>query len=223
VIEKLFKIILFIFSPFCFLGFGKVIVQHFEYSLLKSYEFISFAGGVLIFFILWILFLAHRDSFWRSLEHELTHAIFATLFLKKVTTLAASRRTGGKITIEGGNFIIALSPYFFPLVANLFTLGKLIIFPKFLLILNFMIGFTWMHHFLNLFYEFDTNQPDIKSTGIWFSLFIISFFYLFFFGIIFFSINGNEHSILVYWQKGFQNSINYLDSVYFIFRNIIFE
>ena len=52
-----------------------------------------------------------------TLEHELTHAIFAILSLNRVTGLNATGREGGVTHYQGyGNWVITLAPYFVPTV-----------------------------------------------------------------------------------------------------------
>ena len=49
-----------------------------------------------------------------TLEHELTHALFAVLTLNRVTSLSAQQGSG-HLAYEGpGNWLVSLAPYFFP-------------------------------------------------------------------------------------------------------------
>ena len=157
--------------------------------------------------LLWIFYFADSESFWQTLEHELTHALFAVLFLKKINALSASRRTGGRIHMEGGNFLIALSPYFFPLISVFFLGLKLLVYPRLNLILNGFIGLGLCFHFLSLVNEFHWQQPDIRQSGYIFSFVLIVFFNLFFCGLILFSLNNNGEEISQYLRDGWKATL----------------
>ena len=54
-------------------------------------------------------------SFFAIMEHELTHMLFAVLTFHKPRGLDVNQDIGGSFSFEGkGNWLIALSPYFFP-------------------------------------------------------------------------------------------------------------
>jgi len=155
---------------------------------LFSKHILSFMIGGVAFGLLWLLFFSGRGSFWSTLEHEFTHAVFATLFLKRVHSLRASIRKGGSVTMEEGNVVIALAPYAVPLLSLILILLKFIIKSNYSLYINFLIGFTYFNHLKNLIQEFRFGQPDIQISGVFFSSVFILFFNIFFTGLIFFSL-----------------------------------
>ena len=64
----------------------------------------------------WYLF---RQQAWGSafstLEHELTHALFALLTFHRVKSIKTTWNRGGSMSFEGGgNWLITIAPYFFP-------------------------------------------------------------------------------------------------------------
>jgi hypothetical protein len=66
-----------------------------------------------------------RFRLWETLEHEFTHALFATLLFKKLNRLDAGNGRGF-LEYEGGrSLIITLAPYFFPTLALLPVLSGL--------------------------------------------------------------------------------------------------
>ncbi len=112
------------------------------------------------------------------LGHELTHALFVILFLGKVTDFSANR-SGGYITTNKSNLIIALSPYFVPfwsvvvalsygLLRHFVVLGKWWE-PGF----YGVIGLTWSFHMVWTVWMLPRDQPDLKEHGRFFSLVII--------------------------------------------------
>lgn len=173
--------------------FSRFLVLLIMYSLLAYYiaEFVPwiklpnlrhhnlrmFLIGLGISFPLWIFFIS-RLSFFNTFEHELTHLLTALLFLKKPKKFIASDGEGGLIAYTGGgNFLIALAPYFFPTFTYLFlpffALVKSQFFPHCYLLLGFLTGY----HLFSTMAEFSLQQPDIWKTGTLFSiLFLIPAF-----------------------------------------------
>ena len=74
----------------------------------------SFLGGAVAYALLWWWFIRHsRITFLQTLEHELTHALFALTTLHRVTRLRAAWFRGGHIEFVGsGNWLITAAPYF---------------------------------------------------------------------------------------------------------------
>jgi hypothetical protein len=221
-VEKFIKILLFLFSPFGCWGFVILVLEIFSNSFLKSPEFICFLSGGVLFLIFWIFYFSRRDNFWSILQHELTHAFFALFFFKKVHTISASRQKGGKISIERGNFVIALAPYFFPLISILFGIIKLLMYPQYTLLFNFMIGFSFIFFILNMFSTLHLNQTDIRDSGIIFSIVFIIFFNIFFLGLILYVIKGDFSTVIGYITGGLNESISAIKYVYYYFLTFKF-
>lgn len=109
--------------------------------------------------------------------HELTHAIWVWLFGGSVKKFKASS-SGGHVIVDKNNFLISLSPYFFPfyvvLVVAVFAAGHLI--------WNWKNFFVWFHVLVGVAYAFHvtltaqilkTQQSDITSQGYLFSAVVI--------------------------------------------------
>ena len=109
--------------------------------------------------------------------HELTHAIWTWIYGGEVKRFKASAN-GGYVVTNKTNFVIALSPYFFPLYAVLVVLVYVIG----SLIFNWHRYHPWFHFLLGAAYAFHitltmeilkTRQTDITSQGRLFSIVII--------------------------------------------------
>ncbi len=84
------------------------------------------AIGAGAFLAIWLVVLRPRTSlhYVVTLEHELTHTLFALLTLHRVQGLRATLTSGGHVRYEGrGNWLIAIAPFVFPL----FTLLVLVL------------------------------------------------------------------------------------------------
>ena len=106
ILTSIIKIIFIIIFMFLILGYAQMLIPVSKSAIAKGYHFYSFLAGSIIFLILWYILFSSRSGFWSTLEHELTHALFALVFFKKIHNISASRKSGGHITIEGGNIII---------------------------------------------------------------------------------------------------------------------
>jgi hypothetical protein len=166
-----------------------------------------FLAGIVGFTIFWFLFLKRREHFWSTLEHELTHALFATLFLKKINSLSASRKKGGLITIEGGNAVIALAPYFFPLAPIVILLIGLLLPENLKIYVVFFLGISFQFHLLNLLQELHPGQTDLQIAGYFFSAVIILFFNIFFLGVILAYIADGFGGIHQFIWDGIKSSV----------------
>jgi hypothetical protein len=109
--------------------------------------------------------------------HELTHVIWVWLFGGSVKKFKATSN-GGHVIVDKTNFLIALSPYFFPLyaiiVVGVFVAGHWI--------WNWKDFFVWFHLLIGAAYAFHvtlnahvlkTRQSDITSQGYLFSAVVI--------------------------------------------------
>jgi len=111
------------------------------------------------------------------LGHELTHALWVWLFGGSVKKFKASS-SGGHVIVDKTNFLIALSPYFFPLyvviVVSVFGLGHLIWgWKNFFVWFHLLVGAAYAFHITLTAHVLKTQQSDITSQGYLFSAVVI--------------------------------------------------
>ncbi len=88
-----------------------------------------FAIGFGVTLVAWGLLSRRRTvSFWCTMEHEFTHALFAWATLVRVVEFRATDgsrpgHSAGHVVLGGSNFLISTAPYFFPTAAALLTLA----------------------------------------------------------------------------------------------------
>lgn len=145
----------------------------------KSSGFLFFGVGCLVWLV---LFYGARCApmMWLYVAgHELTHALFVLVFRGRVTDVHISA-DGGHIMTNRNNFIISLSPYFFPF----YTAVAIVIWALMewtvaevsqpdTVWLYGIIGFTWMFHLTFTLWMIRRDQPDVDQNGRLFSFTVI--------------------------------------------------
>jgi hypothetical protein len=129
-----------------------------------------FLIGLTAYLVAWFVFLRERSlrdsSFWSTLEHELTHILFTLISFGKVRGLNATDRQGGYIHhLGGGNWLIAISPYFFPTL----SLPVILLMPALdgdaQQIATGILGVTAAYHITSTHQEAHRQQTDLHYTG----------------------------------------------------------
>ena len=128
-------------------------------------------AGMGVFAVVWGGWLRGHDRFWRTFEHELTHVIFALLFLQRVKHFRASAEKGGSIHHHGRrhNFLISLSPYFFPTVTVIPLVLLFLVTAGVRPYIEFLVGATLMYHLITTVEEARPYQTDLTQHGLAFS------------------------------------------------------
>lgn len=128
-------------------------------------------SSIIILTNLFIFILGeHRFDFVRILKHEITHALFAMVSGKNVYSLSATRKKGGVVRMDEGNVLIALSPYVFPVGTWIIICLAFILNARDNIILIILSGLTFGFHIHSVFKDFHPSQPDIRESGVIYSL-----------------------------------------------------
>ena len=159
-----------------------------------SLAFSPFVLGMFVYWALWKFFFKnpYAGSAFPVLEHELTHALFALLTFRRIKNISVSWNSGGQVRFSGsGNWLITLSPYFFPLLSIIVILTGSLFSTHTSFVFKFILGITSMYNLISTYREIHPAQTDIQKEGyIYFLLFNPGMF-LFFYGIIWsFVLNG---------------------------------
>jgi len=109
--------------------------------------------------------------------HELTHAIWAWLFGRRVKRFKASAE-GGHVVVSKTNFLITLAPYFFPLYAAIvvliFVMGHLVWgWERYQVWFHLLIGAAYAFHVTLTWHVLQTRQSDVTQQGYLFSAVVI--------------------------------------------------
>jgi len=114
------------------------------------------------------------------LGHELTHALFALLCLVRPKSIHVGE-DGGHVKVDKSNFVITLSPYFFPfytaLAAGLWALAAWLAPREWAEPVRwaglFLVTGTWVFHLAYTVKFLRVGQPDVRAYGRLFSYALI--------------------------------------------------
>ncbi|MDA0590671.1 MAG: M50 family metallopeptidase [Planctomycetota bacterium] len=162
-------------------------------EIVKTPEpILPFAGGLGLYLVFWTLSIRQWRTTWLStLEHELTHALFAMLTFHRVVGIRTTWRNGGHVRYLGtGNWLITLAPYFFPTVCML--LLPLFILVPFLEtpIGDAVLGAAFAYHVTSTIRETHRGQSDLHKAGFLFCLMVLP------------GLNLLTHGLVLAWCHG---------------------
>lgn len=138
-----------------------------------------FATGVLLMSgWFWTGLLRPGFLYLYVLGHELTHIAFIKLFRGRVSEWGVSV-TGGYVTTNKTNILIALAPYFFPFWSVMILAGYALVGMALPLpgcaekILYWLTGSSWAFHLWWTAWMIPRDQPDLRENGTFLSLVVI--------------------------------------------------
>lgn len=194
---------------------------------------IGIASGLILFWL-----ILRKLNWFSTLEHELSHAVVALAFLRKITRFRVSGSKGGYVQHSSGfggslgDYFISMAPYYLPLFTIICLFIKPFIQHSFLYWFNLIIGFTVGFHFLNSISETKLNwskkafklahsneytHTDIGKTGYLVSFIVIVGLGLFFYAFIFWTIKNGFHGFIPLCKLIFLKSS---ESFYHLFRYV---
>jgi hypothetical protein len=177
------RIIGFLLLPVCWLMLESFLVllqvDTIPGSYWKSSGFLFFGLGCFVFLLLFLVARRGPLTWLYVAGHELTHALFVLVCRGQVTKVHISSE-GGHILTNRNNFLISLSPYFFPFYTALVIIGWGLmewtiaeLSKPDTVWLYGLIGFTWMFHLAFTVWMIRRDQPDVAQNGRLFSFTII--------------------------------------------------
>lgn len=190
------------------LGFYEILGR---FSFLHSPQFYYWTAA-LGSLLLSLLFIP-SGFFAATFKHELTHNAFAILTFKKPMGFNVSADGSGHFQYIGkSNVLIALSPYFFPIITSLLLLFSF-----------FGVKEVYYYHIaLGLATGFDASvslkdihpyQTDFKPYGYITSLIIIILGFLLIYGTVIAFVQGGKNNVFEYWIGGIENLYHYIKAI----------
>ena len=140
-------------------------IQSLSYFNFTQFKYIAFGGGSILF----ILSMTMSDGAVRTglqtIAHELTHTFFAFITFHKIKHVRLNPDdSGGSMGFEGeGNWLITISPYFFPLFVFFFMI--LVGFFPSHFIINGILGYLMGYHIDTVASQIHDKQTDLPKVG----------------------------------------------------------
>lgn len=170
---------------------------------LNFHNLIYFAVG-LAFMSAVRVFLAVRNGCAETMEHELTHTVFALLTLHPVHGVSVEDEGGGSMSFSGGgNWLIALSPYCFPLLAVGMGIFGAIFYkatgtsPDWIYI---GMGCAVGYNLFSLVWQVHPEQTDFKAAGYWFTICFLPGANLLMYGMLLVYVERGWSGIEFFWR-----------------------
>jgi len=112
-------------------------------------------------------------TFWSTAEHEFTHAIFAWCTFVPVrqfrttdgTQISSGDRTLGDVLTDGGNWLISVSPYFFPTAPVLLMALTWMLAARSTILGGALLGATTAYSIASTWRETHGGQTDLQVAG----------------------------------------------------------
>jgi len=170
------------------------LIQAFHYFSLDNMRFFVFLAGAFIYLALKIVAAARSNISMQILAHEFTHIFFALLTFHKVVHIHLNfDESGGAMGFKGkGNWLIVISPYFFPLFL-FFMILAITFFSQKLpngYWVNGILGYFFAYHVESVAVQIHGEQPDFKEVGFPFCWMFLPTANLFVFAVILVFNNG---------------------------------
>ena len=165
-------------------GYGSADITLFRWIPENLEIYRHFGAGFSLAFVVWLLVLRRRLSFWETFEHELTHTIFSVIMFKGMHQFSATRDEGGFVVQEGSNMVTRLAPYFFPTPVMPFLVLRPLVHAAVIPWVDGLIGAALLFHVVSTIHETGLRQTDITRSGVVVSLVLITLLHLVFLGLI---------------------------------------
>ena len=185
-IRLLFGLIFFLFIP----GVAKALYWSLVNIFNHKETFWPVITGFVFGTVIWRIFLK-RLRWFNTFEHELTHAIVALMFFRKIKKFEMTQNSGGHIVHVGtfggtfGSEMIGLAPYFLPTFSLILVLILPLISRELYSWMVPIVGFTLAYHTFSTIDETDEIQPDLNSRGLLYSAIVINSMTLALHGLLF--------------------------------------
>ena len=183
--------------PFLFETLPKIFLQTIHV------DFLPFWGGLVGYFLLWRLFFRYSGSFLPTLEHELTHVIFAIGTGHRIVDFKVRWNSGGHVAYTGGvgNWLITISPYIFPLLL-LLALPSVLMWVAEPELRGGLLGVIFAFELISTWRQIHTKQPDLIKVGWFFCFLFLPPALLTVYGSVLYFLITDISSLLVWYREG---------------------
>ena len=168
-----------------------------------SSDFVPFWSGLVGYIVLWKIIFRRSGSFLPTLEHELTHTIFALLTGHRVVDFQVRWSSGGHVSYIGGvgNWLITISPYCVPLLL-LVSVPSLLIWIEDVNILGALLGAIFAFELISVWRQIHPKQSDLVKVGWFFCILFLPPALLTVYGSVLYFLVSDASAVLAWYQEG---------------------
>lgn len=160
-------------TPAGAVAFGRLVSEAWDRQIWATSFGIGFGAALAG----WILFGRLRIvRFWCTMEHELTHALFAWLTFVRVLelrstdgTLESEDNSEGHVRLAGSNWLITISPYFFPTASAALLVATWALASQPTQLARVLLGAATAYSAASTWQETHRHQADLRRVGFLFS------------------------------------------------------
>ena len=148
------------------------LVKTIDYFDFKNLKHLVMFGGILMFFVSKTMMDSSVRTSIEVLAHEVTHAFWAMLTFHKVKGIRLNPDdSGGSMSFDGkGNWLIIISPYFFPLIGiiTMITITVYQFFAPMNIFIHVVFGYVIGYHIDTVCSQIHEKQTDLPKVGYYF-------------------------------------------------------
>lgn len=173
---------------------------------------LPFLGGFLIYAAVWYggLNRPAYAGFFSTMEHELTHALFAWATLHRVLGFRGTWTSGGHVRYLGkGNWLIAIAPFVFPTFSLLAALALGALPRAYLVYASPILGVTLAYHATSTWSRAHRHQGDLREVGTVFSLVFVPSATVLVYGLVIAFVCGGGRAMHHYVHQAFAHTLGF--------------
>lgn len=186
-------------TPATALGLWEILVVAWNDTMLLTPYFLA----TLVTVLLWVFLRRIKTiQFWCTIEHELTHALFAYATFIPVRELNVTHRqvlpvgdgkalvvetdqASGHVRLEGGNWLVGLAPYFFPTAAFAVIVATWALADQPSMLARILLGVATGFSLVSTLAELHPGQTDLQREGFLYCFLILPGLNLWMYGSLF--------------------------------------
>jgi hypothetical protein len=157
--------------------------------------------------------------FWSTMEHELTHALFAWATfvpVRELRTTDGSLQTEdnseGHILSDGAHWLMAVSPYFFPTASAFLLVATWLLAAQPTELARFLLGAATAYSISSTWSETGLHQTDLQRVGFGFACVFLPGANLLSYGSLLANELGGPSAALHYWTEAFRITLSWVQS-----------
>lgn len=165
--------------------------------------------GAIGFVVAWVGVLRRPAlARWATIEHELTHALFAWATFHRTVGFLGTWKSGGHVRHLGkGNWLIAIAPFVVPTFSLAAALVLSALPRHALVVASPVLGVTLAYHAVATWSRTHRHQGDLREVGTLFAIFFVPAATLLVYGVLLALVAGGGRAMHHYVHQAFGHAL----------------